>query len=148
MIYNYTIATNVATCEVHSNNLKHDVWAGTSSCYLEIKINYKNEHVGLLVLDLLPFLNLLAFHQHMGSLNLCYGYYFGRCSSELAELVPFPYFQGRSNCYSVWLHDFSVTIPTCYKDINVNSFFPHTVTIRIDFSAYWMLSFDLWSKWL
>ena len=89
-----------------------------------------------MVLDLLPFLNLLAFHQHMASLNLCYRYYFGGYSSELAELVPLPYFQGRSNCYSVRLHDFSVTIPTCYKDINVNGFFPHTATIRKEFSAY------------
>ena len=36
MIYNYTIATNFATCEIQSNTLKHDVWAGTSTYYLEI----------------------------------------------------------------------------------------------------------------
>ena len=28
------------------------------------------------------------------------------------------------------LHDFSVTIPRCYKDVYVNSFFPHTTKIE------------------
>ena len=49
---------------------------------------------------------------------------FGRCSSELVQLVPLPYFQGRSPCYFVRLHDFSVTIPRCYKDVYINNFFP------------------------
>ena len=52
--------------------------------------------------------------------------YFGRCSSELALLVPLPFSRGRSTCYSDRLHDFSVSIPRCYKDVCVNSFFPHT----------------------
>ena len=50
--------------------------------------------------------------------------YFGRCSSELALLVPLPFSRGRSTCYSDRLHDFSVSIPRCYKDVYVNSFFP------------------------
>ena len=35
----------------------------------------------------------------------------------------FLFFQGRSTCYSDRLHDFSVTILRCYKDVYVNSFF-------------------------
>ena len=34
-------------------------------------------------------------------------YYFGRCSSELAQLVPIPFFQGKSTGYSDRLHNFS-----------------------------------------
>ena len=49
--------------------------------------------------------------------------YFGRCSSELAQPVPLPFSQRRSTRYSDRLHDFSVTIPRCYKDVYVNSFF-------------------------
>ena len=49
--------------------------------------------------------------------------YFGRCSSELAEMVSLPYSWGRSSFYSDRLNDFSVTIPRCYKDVFVNSFF-------------------------
>ena len=37
-------------------------------------------------------------------------YYFDRCSSELAQVVPLPYSRGRSTHYSDRLHDFSVTI--------------------------------------
>ena len=54
-------------------------------------------------------------------------YYFGRCSSELAQLVPFPFFQGKSTHYFDRLHDFSLTIHRCYKDVYVKSFFPRTV---------------------
>ena len=31
--------------------------------------------------------------------------------------------------YSDRLHDFSVSIPRCYKDVNVNSFFPRTAKL-------------------
>ena len=53
-------------------------------------------------------------------------YYFGRCSSELTQLVLLPCSRGRSTHYCDRLHDFAVTIPRCYKDVYVNSFFPHT----------------------
>ena len=52
-------------------------------------------------------------------ISLFYSYYFGGCSSELAELVPRPYSRGRSARYSDRLHDFSVTIPRCNKDVYV-----------------------------
>ena len=69
----------------------------------------------------------LAHLRNVASLSLSYRYYFGRCSSELAQLVPLPYSsQGRSVRYSDRLHDFSVTIPRCYKNVYVNSFFPCT----------------------
>ena len=73
-------------------------------------ISYKNGYAGLLV-------------QNVTSLSLFYIYYFGRFSSELAELVPLSYTRGRSTHYSDRLYDFSVIIPRCYKDVNVNSFF-------------------------
>ena len=70
------------------------------------------------------------------SLSLFYRYYFGRCTStctsklaKLAELVPLPYSGGKFTCCSDRLHDFSVTIPRCYKDVYVNSFFPCTARL-------------------
>ena len=66
----------------------------------------------------------LTHRQNVARLTLFYGYFFGRCSSELPELVPFPNSQGRSTRYSGRLHHFSVTIHRCYKDAYVNSFFP------------------------
>ena len=53
----------------------------------------------------------------------------GRCSSEPARLVPFPYSRGKSTRYSDRLHDLSVTVPRCYKDVYVNNFFPHTARL-------------------
>ena len=46
------------------------------------------------------------------------------CYLELLDKL-----QGRSTCYSDRLHDFSVTIPRCYKDVYVNSFFPRTARL-------------------
>ena len=71
----------------------------------------------------------LAHCRNVASLNHFYRHYFGRCSSELAQLVPLPFSRGRSTRYSDRLHDFSVTIPTCYKDVYVNSFFPCTAQL-------------------
>ena len=48
-----------------------------------------------------------------------------RCLSELAELVLLSYSSGRFTHYFDRLH-FSVTVPWCYEDVNVNSFFPCT----------------------
>ena len=87
-------------------------------------ISYKNRTVGP---SLATSLEPLAHCANVARLSLFYGYYFGRCSSELARLVPLPYSQGRSTYYSDRLHDFSVTIPRCYMDVYVNSFFPRTV---------------------
>ena len=71
----------------------------------------------------------LAHRQNVACLRLFYRYYFGRCSSELAQLAPLPFSRGRSTCYSDRLHDFSVTIPRCYKDVYVSIFFPRTARL-------------------
>ena len=62
----------------------------------------------------------------MTSLSLFYRYYFDRCSSELAQPVPFPFSWWKFTRYSDRWHDFSATIPKCYKDVYVNSFFSRT----------------------
>ena len=72
----------------------------------------------------------MAHCQNVARLSLFYRYYFGRCSSELTQLVPHPFSCGKCTCYSDRLHDFSVTIPRCYKDVYVNSFFPCTARLR------------------
>ena len=62
----------------------------------------------------------LVHHENVASLILFYKYYFGRCSSELAQLVPLPFSRGRSTRYCDRLHDFPTTIPRCYEDVHVN----------------------------
>ena len=60
------------------------VWAGTASWYLEWIWRTGG-------CSLVASLEPLAQHRNLSSLNLFYGYYFGRCSSELAALVLLPY---------------------------------------------------------
>ena len=74
-------------------------------------------------------LESVAHQRNVVNLSLFYGYYFGRYSSELAQLVPLPFSRGRSTRYCDRLHDFSVTIARCYKDVYVNSFFPRTARL-------------------
>ena len=50
----------------------------------------------------------LAQRQNGASLSLFYRYYFGRCASELAQLVPLAFSLRRSSSYSDILNDFSV----------------------------------------
>ena len=97
------------------------IWAGVSNC--------KNEYAGLFGLSFTTSLEPLVHRRNVASLSHFYRYYFGRCSSELSQLVPLPFSRGRSTRYSDRLHDFSVTIPRCYKDIYVNSFFPRTARL-------------------
>ena len=42
----------------------------------------------------------LVHHWNVASLSLLYRYYFGWCSSQLAQLAPLPFSWGRSTCYS------------------------------------------------
>ena len=100
------------------------VWAGVPSCYSGLLDKLQKLICRIVGPSLAASLEPLAHRQNAASLSLFYGYYFGRCFSELAQLVPLPFSHGRSTRYSDRLHDFSVTIPRCYKDIYVNSFFP------------------------
>ena len=101
-------------------------WAGAPSCYLELLDKVQNQICRTVGPSLATSLEPLAHCQNVASLNLFYWYYFGRCSSELAQLVPHPFSQRRSTRYSDRSHDISVTIPRCYKDAYVNSFFHRT----------------------
>ena len=102
------------------------VWAGAPSCYLQLLDRLQKRICRNVGPSLAASLEPLAHRRNVASLSLFYRYYFGRCSSELAQLVPLPYSRGRSTRR---LHDFSVTIPRCYKDVYVDSFFPRTARL-------------------
>ena len=102
------------------------MWVGAPSCYLELLDKLQKQISRTVGPSVAASLESLAHHRNVASLSLFYRYYFGRCSSELAQLVPLPFSHGRSTYYCDRLHDFSVTIPRCYKNVYVNSFFPRT----------------------
>ena len=105
------------------------VWAGVPGCYLELLDKLQKRISRTVGPSLAASLEPLGHRQNVASLSLFFRYYFGRCSSELAQLVPLPFSRGRSTRYSDGLHDFSATIPRCYKDVNVNSFFSCTARL-------------------
>ena len=102
------------------------VWAGVPSCFLDLLDKLQKRICRTVGPWLAASLEPLAHRRNVASLSLFYRYYFGRCSSELAQLVPLPFSRWRSTRYSDTLHDFSVTIPGYYKDAYVCSFFPRT----------------------
>ena len=120
------------------------IWAGAPTCYLELLDKLQKRIYRTIGPSLATSLEPLAHCQNVASLSLFYRYYFGRCSSELAQLVPLPFYRWRSTRYSDRLHDFSVTIPTCYKDVYDNSFFPRTARLWNSLPMeYFCLTYDL-----
>ena len=109
---------------IHGMKYYCHVWAGAPSCYLELLDKLQKQICRTVGPSLAGSLEPLAHRQNVASFSLFYRYYFGRCSSELAQLVPLPFSRGRSTRYSDRLHDFSVPIPRCCKDVHVRNFFP------------------------
>ena len=66
-------------------------WPGAPSCYLELLDKLQKRICRTVGPSLAASLEPLAHCRNVASLSLFYGYYFGRCSSELAEVVPLPY---------------------------------------------------------
>ena len=100
------------------------IWTGTPCCYLELLDKLQKQICRTVGPSLATSLEALAHRRNVASLSLFYRYYFGRCSSELAEQVPIAFSRGRSTRYSDRLHNFCVTMPRCYRDVYVNIFFP------------------------
>ena len=63
------------------------VWAGAPSCYLELRDKLQKRICRTVSPSLAATLEPLAHCRNAASLSLFYRYYFGRCSSELAQLV-------------------------------------------------------------
>ena len=106
------------------------VWAGAPSCYLELLEKLQKRICRTVGPSLAAFLEPLAHRRNVTSLSFFYRYYFGRCFSELAQLVLLTFSQESSTRYSDRLHYFRVIIPRCYKDVYVNNFFHGTINIH------------------
>ena len=67
------------------------VYAGAPSCYLELLDKLQNRICRTVGPSLDASLESLAHRRNVASLSLFYRYYFGRCSSEPAQLFPLPF---------------------------------------------------------
>ena len=115
------------------------VWAGAPSCYMELLNKLQKRIRKTAGPSLAASLEPLAHRRNVASLNLFYRYYFGRCSSELAQLVPLSFTRGKSTRYSDRLHDFL----SPFRDVTRMSMSMASHSWTLKFSAYRMLSFDL-----
>ena len=76
------------------------IWAGAPRCYLGMLDKPQNGRRWIVGPSLGPSLEPVAHRRHVGSLNLFHWYYFGRCSSELPQLVGLHYSRVRSIRFS------------------------------------------------
>ena len=67
------------------------VWAGATNCYLELLDKLQRQICRTIGPSLGASFEPLAHRRNMARLSLFYRYYCGRCSSELAQLVPLPF---------------------------------------------------------
>ena len=67
------------------------VWPSAPSCYLELLDKLQKRMCRTVGPSLAASLEPLTHRRNVASLSLFYRYYFGRCSSELAQLVPLPF---------------------------------------------------------
>ena len=79
----YLYKSTVRLCMEYYGHL----WSGAPSCYLELLQKRLCRTVGP---SLAASLETVAHRRNVASLSLFCRYYFGRCSSELVQLFPFP----------------------------------------------------------
>ena len=89
----YLYKSTICSCKEYCCH----TWAGAPSCYLELLDKLQQQICRTVGPSLAPSLEPLAHCRNVTSLSLFYRYYFGRCSSELGQLVPLPFSQGRSS---------------------------------------------------
>ena len=70
------------------------VWAGAPSCYLELLGKLQKRICRTVGPSLAASLEPLAHRWNVASWSLFYRDYFGKCSSELAQLVALPFLEG------------------------------------------------------
>ena len=77
------------------------VWTGAPSCYLELLDKLQKRICRTVGPSLASSLEPLAHRRNVASLSLFCRHYFGRCSSELAHLVPLLYSRGKSTHFLI-----------------------------------------------
>ena len=74
-------------------------------------------------------LQALSHKTDVANLSLVYKYYYGNCSSQLADLVPPERATVRSTCFSEQMHCHTVNSFMCRTKFYQSSFFRHKVAL-------------------
>ena len=122
------------------------VWASSPSSYMEL-LNKLQKWISRPVEpSRATSIESLAYHWNVASLSLFHRYYFDRCSSELAQLVPLPFFEGG---LLLILIDCIIFLPLF---LDVTRIIMSTVSFlaQLDSEVLYlrMLSFEIWYTWL
>ena len=99
------------------------IWLGAPSYYSDIIDKLQKRVCRTVGLTRTVFLESLGHQRNVASSIFFCWYYFGICSSELAELVPLPFSVRRYMHYFDSLHDISVALRECYINFYVNIVF-------------------------
>ena len=129
------------------------VWAGAPSCYLELLDKLQKwicRIVGPLLATSLEFLTVC---QIVVSVSLFYGYWFCRCSSELAQLVPLSFLEGGLLIILIGGMIFlspsqDVTIMSLSTVSFLAQLYSGFLCYRMQRNPDLWSKFYLWSKWL
>ena len=84
----YLYKSTIRPCMEHCGH----IWAGAPSCYLELLDKLQKRICRAVGPSLAASLEPSTHHQNVTGLSLFYRYHIGRCSSELTQLVPLPFF--------------------------------------------------------
>ena len=106
------------------------IWGGAPrSQGLDLLDRVQKRVVNLVGYELSAALHTLSHRRNVASLCLFYKYYYRKCSSELADLVPPKRVTIRSTRYSERMHRHAVNCPRCRTKYYGSSFFPRTAAI-------------------
>ena len=106
-----------------------DRWLVTRSHGLDLLDRVQKRLSSLVGSVLSADLQALSHRRDVASLSLFYKYYYGKCSSELADLVPPKRVTVRSIRFSEQIHRHAVNSPMCRTNFYQSSFCTRTATI-------------------
>ena len=103
------------------------IWGGAPrSQGVDLLDRVQKRVVNLVGPELSADLHALSHRRDVASLSLFYKYYYRKCSSELADLVPRKRVPVRSTRFSNQMHLHMVNLPKCRTNFYESSFFPRT----------------------
>ena len=110
-------------------NCSH-IWGGAPRSYeIDLLDQVQKLLVSLVGSGLSSDLQALSHRRDVASLSLFYKYYYGKCSSEFADLVPPKRVTVKSNRFSEQMHHHTVNSPMCRTKFYYSSLFSSTAAL-------------------
>ena len=106
------------------------VWGGAPRSHgLDLLNRVQKQVVSVVGSGVPSDLQALSHRWDIASISLFYKYYYGKCSSELVNLVPPKRVTVRSTCFSEQMHRRTINSPLCSTKFYQSSIFPCTAAL-------------------